>query len=124
MNMLETGRKSRYDKPLESALSRIENLLGGDYGISGRAVGLLLLQGDPQMERRVEKLDASGYALIRKIVAETGAGYGQPLSYVLALRRQQEARRVLAAAVTVKEKTGGGFAERLSRAMMRSPFSL
>ena len=118
MNMLETGRKFRYDKPLESALSRIENLLGGDYGISGRAVGLLLLQGDSQMERRVEKQDASGYASIRKIVAEAGAGYGQPLSYVLALRRQQKARQVLAAAVTVKEKTGGGFAERLSRAMM------
>ena len=37
---------------------------------------------------------------------------------MLALRRQQEARRVLAAVVTVREKAGSGFAERLSRAMM------
>ncbi|MCH8864900.1 MAG: ferrous iron transporter B, partial [Chloroflexi bacterium] len=37
---------------------------------------------------------------------------------MLALRRQQEARRVLAAVVTVRKKAGSGFAERLSRAMM------
>ncbi len=119
MNTLETGQAQlRYDKSLESALSRIEDRLGGDYGISGRAVGLLLLQGDSQMERRVEKEEAASYASIQKIVSETSAGYNQPLSYVLALRRQQEARRVLAAVVTVREKAGGGFAERLSRAMM------
>jgi hypothetical protein len=69
LNTLETGAGAVwYDKSLESALSRIEDRLGGDYGISGKAVGLLLLQGDSQMERRVEKEEASDYASIRKIV--------------------------------------------------------
>jgi ferrous iron transport protein B len=70
------------------------------------------------MERRVKKQEASGYASVQKIVTEAQAKYNQPLSYVIALRRQQEARQLLSAVVTVKGKSGTGFAEKLSRAMM------
>ena len=108
----------KYDKFLESALSRIGNLLKGNYGISKRTVGLLLLQGDPQVKRQVRKQEASGFTSIQGIVAETKANYNQPLSYIIALRRQQEAKRILSTTVTTREKSGTGFAERLSRAMM------
>jgi ferrous iron transport protein B len=40
------------------------------------------------------------------------------LSYVIALRRQQEAKRILSTVVTSREKPRQGFAEKLSRAMM------
>jgi len=108
----------RYDELLESALSRIEGLLKGHYGVSRRAVGLLLLQGDPQIEKEVKKRDAASFGLIQEIVTQVRANYSQPLNYVIALRRQQEARRILSAVVTSREKAETGFAERLSRAMM------
>ena len=47
--MLEANAlQFKYDKFLESALAKIEGLLTGDYSISKRAIGLLLLQGDSQ----------------------------------------------------------------------------
>ena len=108
----------RYDESIESALSRIEELLESQYGVSGRTVGLLLLQGDPQIERQVRKQEAANYGLIQEMVTRTRANYSQPLSYIIALRRKGEAERILSATVTSREKSGGGFAEKLSRAMM------
>ena len=108
----------KYDELLESVLSRIWGQLKGDYGVSKRTIGLLLLQGDPQIERQVRAQEASGYASIQGIVAEARANYNQPLSYIIALRRQQEAKRILSTTVTSRERSGAGFAERLSRAMM------
>ena len=112
------GVQLKYDDFLESTLSRIGNLLKGHYGVSKRTVGLLLLQGDSQMERQVRKQETSDYAPIQEIVAEAKANYSQPLSYIIALRQQQEARSILSTTVTSKERPGTGFAERLSRTMM------
>ncbi|MFH1169175.1 MAG: nucleoside recognition domain-containing protein, partial [Chloroflexota bacterium] len=108
----------KYDQPIETALDRIGGLLGDRYGISRRAVGLLLLQGDPQIEELVKKRDAPAYAPIQKAVAEARSHYNQPLSYITAVRRQREAERILSAAVAAHERTGARFAERLSRIMM------
>ncbi|MDP2916355.1 MAG: nucleoside recognition domain-containing protein [Dehalococcoidia bacterium] len=117
--MLETRAVPlKYDEALESALSRIESLLKGSYGVSRRAIGLLLLQGDRQVEKQVSEQDAPSFAGIQGIVAEARARYNQPLSYVIALRQQHEVKRILSATVTAKAKVGAGFAERLSRLMM------
>jgi ferrous iron transport protein B len=117
--MLGTGAVPlRYDEFLESILGRIENLLQGSYGVSRRTIGLLLLQGDAEIERQVRKREASGYASLQVMVSEAKAHYNRPLSYVVALQRQQAAKRILAATVTSKERTGVGLAELLSRAMM------
>lgn len=117
--MLEAkATQLKYDEYLESALSRIGDLLKGYYGISKRTVGLLLLQGDAEIERQVRKQEAAGYASIKEIVAEAKANYSQSLSYIIALKRQQAARRILSTAVTSREKPVTGFAERLSRLMM------
>lgn len=107
-----------YDEPIESALSRIDELLEGRYGVSGRAIGLLLLQGDPETERQVRKQETSRYGLIQEIIAQASAGYNQPLSYIIALRRQGEVERILSKTATSGEKRSAGFANRLSRAMM------
>ena len=108
----------KYDEFLELALVNIGNLLKGRYGISKRSVGLLLFQGDSQVEKQVRERETSSYASIQKIVAEVKANYSQPLSYIIALRRQQEAKNILSVAMTLGERSSKRFAERLSRAMM------
>ena len=108
----------RYSELIESALTDIGNLLGGHYGLSRRTIGLLLLQGDREIERKVRKQEGSTYRTIQSIVSQARAGYSQPLSYIITLRRQQEAKRILSAAVGSKQRTSRGFAEGLSRAMM------
>jgi len=108
----------RYSELIESALTDIGKLLGGHYGLSRRTIGLLLLQGDREIEREVRKQEGSNYATINSIVSRARAGYSQPLSYVITLRRQQEARRILSAAIGSRQRTGQGFAEGLSRTMM------
>ncbi len=55
----------KYDDFLESALARIAGLLKGSYGISKRIIGLLLLQGDLEIERLVREQEASGYQSIQ-----------------------------------------------------------
>jgi ferrous iron transport protein B len=107
-----------YDEPLESALSSIADRLKGHYRLSRRTIGLLLLQGDPEIESQVAKQEGSDYSLIRRIVSKTRGAYSQPLGYVIALKQQEAARKILEGAVTLKERSGRGFAERLSRAMM------
>ncbi len=107
-----------YGKTLESALADIESLLKGHYGVSKKTIGLFLLQRDPQMERQVREKEGSSYALIQEIIAKTRAGYNQTLSYIIALRRQQEVKRILSATVTSRERSSKGIAEKISRAMM------
>ena len=116
--LVARAARLRYDKLIESALSRIEELLEGRYGVSRRTIGLLLLQGDPEIERQVRKQETSHYGLIQEIVAQARAGYNQPLSYIIALRRKGEVERILSKTATSGEKRSAGFAERLSRTMM------
>lgn len=109
----------KYDELLESALAKIGDLLRGNYGVSRRTMGLLLLQGDARIERQVREQEASGYyKSIQAIVSQTRSSYNQPLSYVIALRQQQEVKRILATTVTSREKPSKGLADRLSRVMM------
>lgn len=117
--MSEAGNKKfSYDEFLEQALAKIESLVKADYGVTRRAIGLLLLQGDPEIERQVREREGRGYAAIQRVITETRSGYSQSLSYVIARRRQQEVRQLFSAIVTAKERPREGFAERLSRAMM------
>ena len=108
----------KYDDFLESTLSSIGNLLKGHYHLSRRTIGLLLLQGDHEIESQVRGQEGSDYKLIQSIVSKARASYSQPLSYIIALRQQQEVRRILEVTVVSKEKSRKGFAEGLSRAMM------
>ncbi|MDO8715545.1 MAG: ferrous iron transporter B [Dehalococcoidales bacterium] len=116
--MLETKTVLKYDEPLEAALNSIENLLKADYGVSKRSVGLFLLQGDLDIKRRVREQETAVYETIQEIVSQARRSYSQPLSYIIALQRQQEVKRLLSTVVTSREKIRHGFAERLSRAMM------
>jgi len=118
MDKTKTNAQLKYDEPLESALGSIEGLLQGRYGISKRAVGLLLLQGDLDTESRVKEQEEQNYKPIQEIIYQARANYGQPLSYIIAVALQQEAKRILDIAVSSRYKSTGKFAERLSRTMM------
>ena len=108
----------KYDEVLESALTKISALLGDNYDVSKRTIGLLLLQGDAQIEKQVREQEPSSYKSIQAIVTQARSNYNQPLSYVIALKRQQATKHIMETTVTSKEKSNRGFTERLSRTMM------
>ena len=116
MSIIETAVK--YDETLEKALETITGLLTSDYGISGRSIGLLLLQGDSEIEKQVSEREGNGYAAIQEMVTRSRLSYTQPLSYIIALNRQQEVKRLLSISVTTGARPAAGFANRLSRATM------
>lgn len=79
-----------YEAPLEEAVARICELLQGRYPFSKRAVALLLLQGDAEMQAEVAATEESkSYELVQEIVRQTQAGYQRPLNFVIAQWRQQ-----------------------------------
>ena len=112
------SRKLRYDESIELALGRLQDLLKGQYVISKRLVGLLLLQGDPEVERQVRDREGLTYEMIQQVVAQTRANYGQPLSYVISLTYHQEVKQILDRAQNATGKPRANFADSLSRAMM------
>ena len=112
------SRKLRYDESIELALGRLQDLLKGQYVISKRLVGLLLLQGDPEVERQVRDREGLTYEMIQQVVAQTRANYGQPLSYVISLTYHQEVKQILDRVQNATGKPRANFADSLSRAMM------
>ncbi len=115
--MPKPGRLTRYDEKIESALNTIEKHLTTDYGLTPRAIGLLLLQGDLEIEAAVKAKEAD-YTPIRAALAEARSEYNQPLSYVISIARQKEVRRLLSQVVKTTDRKPRQLTARLSRAMM------
>lgn len=90
----EKVKKIRYGDPvefsIEIALEKIESLLKNDYRISKRAIGLLLLQEDEEIQNLVKEGEPDAFREIASIVARTKTHYGHPLDYVITMRRQKE----------------------------------
>ena len=103
---------------LEISLEKIELSLKADYGISRRAVGLLLLQGDEAIAALVKSKETDSYAKIEEIVKEAKAHYHEPLSYIIALRRQEETNRIISGAVENPVEAKLSFREKFSRIMI------
>lgn len=103
---------------LEISLERVEGLLKGDYGISGRSIGLLLFQEDEEIIRLVKTNDPESFARIMEIVNQAKAHYQEPLSYIISLTRQEEASSILSRAVEQPPEKGLPFKEKLSRVMI------
>jgi len=103
---------------LEISLEKIEALLHGDYGISGRCVGLLMLQDDDEIVSRVRQREPQAFEQIRAIIDSVKEHYHEPLSYIITLRRQEEANRIVADVVEHLPSQKLPFGERLSRVMI------
>ena len=108
---------------LEVSLEKIESLLKANYNISKRAIGLLLLQEDRHINSLVKNKEAQDtYDQIESIIADTKLHYHHPLDYIISIRRQEEASRIIAGAIEHLPQTKVAFRERLSRIMM-NPFT-
>jgi len=94
-----SGFRVQYPEAIESAVSRIVDLLSGDYGIARRAVALLLLQRDPSTWERVTRFDPGSVVNIERIVMEAEAKRGNPVGYAMAVARQKEAGRLASRAL-------------------------
>ena len=103
---------------LETALEKIESLLKDDHGLSKRAIGLLLLQEDGEIMHLVKSSQPEAWVAIEEIIKETSGRYSDPLSYIITLRRQEEASRMVNEAVEHLPQTRLSFKERLSRIMI------
>jgi len=80
----------RYDPKLEEAIDRIEGCLQSSYGMSKRAIALLLLQGDNEIEELVmEREGEEAIETIRLIVQEMKAGGERSPLYRITTVRQQ-----------------------------------
>jgi len=115
----EPRTRVHYPAPIEAAIARLISLLHGEYGLSARAVALLLLQGDAEVERLVRAQEGERAAAIAGVVAEIEPAFSGPLSYVIGLARQAAADRIAGRTASPPTRTRGGFAEWLGRAMMR-----
>lgn len=115
----------RYEDPvefsIEISLGKIEGLLKGDYPVTKRAVGLLLLQDDHEIQKFVKEKDPASLSQIQEIIEKTKKNYSHHLEYVIAMRRQDEAREIVRRVVRHKKVQGETFNEKLSYALMH-PF--
>ncbi len=120
-SMSEADQKKASDI-LEMSVEKIEGLLKREYGISKRSIALLLLQEDSELTSLVVACEPENFAKIKEIVARTRAYYQEPLSYIIALRRQEEVNRIIRSAVEYRERTKLPRREQLSR-MMTNPIT-
>ncbi|MEK6528308.1 MAG: ferrous iron transporter B, partial [Nitrospirota bacterium] len=116
-NMSEQKIKDSGDI-LEISLEKLEGLLKGDYGISRRSIGLLLLQEDEEIISLIKSNDLESFNQIMKIVNQAKAHYHEPLSYIISQRRQEEANSIVSRAIEHLPKIGLSFKEKLSRVMI------
>ena len=84
---------------LEISLEKIEGLLSGDYMLSQRCIGLLLLQDDEEISSIVREKQPQVFEQIKTIIESVKIHYAEPLSYIIALRRQEEANRIISRVV-------------------------
>jgi ferrous iron transport protein B len=108
----------RYHTQIETALKEIETNLQGEYQISKRAIGLLLLQNDSGVTDLVASVEADRFVGIKTILDGISQKFSQPLTYLITLQQRDVAQKILTEAIYYPEERLSGFAERLSQAMM------
>ncbi|MEW6446807.1 MAG: ferrous iron transporter B [Bacillota bacterium] len=108
-----------YPETVENALAEICGLLKGPYRISPRAVGLLLLQDDAEIQNLVrEREGLPVYQRITGVVKRCKETLHEPIDYAVVTARQKRIGAIIAAAVTETAPASATFADRLSRLMM------
>jgi len=111
-----------YDDPLEMYISKITDLLSVEYAILKRSVALLLLQEDKGILELVKEKESNNYEEILNIIQEARSHYTKPLSYIISVRRQEEASGIADAVISYKSKGKLSVNKWLSKIMM-NPFT-
>lgn len=118
-NPIDKSRDIGYSDTLEVYLSKITELLKAQgYQISKRSLALLILQGDEEMTEMVKAKEGENFHLIKAVVEEAKNNYSHPLNYIISLRRQNEASRIVQGVMSSKEGRLISLRERFSRLMM------
>lgn len=115
--MIKRDYKGPIENSIEMAIEKIINLLKHDYYLSPRSIAILLLQEDEGIINLVREKDPSGFSEIEQAVAGLKAYYKDPISYELAIERQNEVNDILKKTVKFAKDTVS-FRERLSRLLM------
>jgi ferrous iron transport protein B len=114
--------KIKYEDPvnfsIEIALEKIESLLKANYPITKRAIALLLLQDDQDIQILVRDKDPLALENIYTIIEIVKKSYTHPLEYVIAVRRQNETKQIVAKVLKHKKPEYVSFNEKLSYALM------
>ncbi|MEK7849531.1 MAG: nucleoside recognition domain-containing protein [Candidatus Omnitrophota bacterium] len=103
---------------LQMSVEKIELLLKRDYGLSRRSVALLLLQEDAEILSLVKSQEPGIFDEIMGVIDSAKAYCHEPLSYIIGLRRQEEASRIVNTAVIHMPQPRLSFKEALSRVMI------
>ncbi len=106
----------QYDAATEEAIGRLAPGLRGDYGLSPRAVALLLLAGDDEMEELVRSTEGAEAEAVLAVARAGGGGASEPLALRLAERRHAVAAGLLEGVMRQGSAAGRRLAERLSAA--------
>jgi ferrous iron transport protein B len=114
---MERDYKGPIEYSIEMAVETITALLEADYSLSARAIALLLLQDDKEIRELVEKREPEALRKADEIIREAKEHFANPISYELALERQNEIRDIISRTVRTK-KDKPAFGETLSRLTM------
>ncbi|WP_040683106.1 FeoB small GTPase domain-containing protein, partial [Thermosinus carboxydivorans] len=87
----------KFSRAIEEALERIAGMLMQDYGMNKRMAALLMLQNDPEMQKKLQ--EEPRFASIREIICDLASRYPDGLEYALAAERQAQVDEILAGIV-------------------------
>lgn len=117
-------RKVTYPESIEEAAAEIEPLLPVDSILGKRAMALLLLQEDAEIQGIVQRVPSANREEIERIVRRTRGKIRQRADYLMAMSRQEEANRIAEEVFRADKKGGTPFGERLSRWMMHPVYGI
>ena len=110
-------KKTEYNPILEDSTKAILKNLKETYPISKKAISLLLLQGDKDIEKLVKNKEQD-FKIIKKIIDETKEKHNRPLNYLITIERQNKIKNIVNKTVIQDKKIKLNFGEKLSRLMM------
>lgn len=102
-----------YPPLLESAIREVAALLQETYGVEPRGIALLLLSGDSDVIALVKEKEGQRWEVIERAVQTAGAGFEEPLNYILMKIYHQEADRLVEGLVPPVNKRPLDWAVRL-----------
>lgn len=108
-----------YSKQMESDLAAVAGLLKGDYMLSRKSLGLLLLQGDEEVAGLVRSVEGAEAPAVEMSVKDKRFERRESFHLDLSMERKEIVKRILEGVFKAPEKRVVTFAERLSRWTVR-----
>jgi ferrous iron transport protein B len=103
-----------YSRVLERDIEEIALLLRGSYILSRKALALLLLQRDEEVEGLVRRTEGGGYAEIANLLKEKVFARRESFHLDLSMERKGIVTRLMAGVLSIPEGRKATFGERLS----------